>query len=98
MHVMPSVRIAEDTDVDTLAELRRVWNEEHVGATVDDGFFAGAFRDWWSEERPTRTFFLVHVDGQAVGMANVKHYRRMPVAGRPSDGWWGYVGNVFVLA
>jgi GNAT superfamily N-acetyltransferase len=30
-------------------------------------------------------------------MANVKRYDRMPVAGRPTGGWWGYVGNVFVL-
>jgi GNAT superfamily N-acetyltransferase len=92
------VRIADDADVDTLTELRRVWNEENAGAAIDDEVFAGAFRDWWREERPTRTFFLVDVDGRCVGMANVKHYRRMPVAGRSSGGWWGYVGNVFVLA
>ena len=28
----------------------------------------------------------------------VKRYERMPVAGRPGAGVWGYVGNVFVLA
>jgi GNAT superfamily N-acetyltransferase len=92
-----SVRVADDSDVDVLAELRRAWNEENADAAIDDESFAGAFRDWWRAEQSTRTFFLVEVDGRPVGMANVKHYTRMPVAGRASGGWWGYVGNVFVL-
>ena len=69
-----------------------------AGGPIDDAGFAGAFHDWWSLERQTRTFFLVEVGARPIGMANVKRYDRMPVAGRPSGGWWGYVGNVFVLA
>ena len=93
-----SIRIADGDDIDVLARLRRAWNEENTGGPIEDTAFEAAFRDWWTTERTSRTFFLAEVNGQAIGMANVKRYRRMPVAGRPSGGWWGYVGNVFVLA
>ena len=92
-----SVRRAGDHDIRAIAALRRAWNEEDRGGVIDDPGFDDAFAAWWETERPTRTFFLVELDGVDVGMANVKHYERMPVAGRPSGGWWGYVGNVFVL-
>jgi GNAT superfamily N-acetyltransferase len=95
--VTVSVRAAGDDDVPTLAALRRAWNEEGVAAGTDDAEFAEAFAAWWSAERSTRTFFVVEVDGAAVGMVNVKRYDRMPVAGRPTAGCWGYVGNLFVL-
>jgi GNAT superfamily N-acetyltransferase len=93
-----SIRIAGDDDVGVLAGLRRAWNEETAGGAIDDAGFEAAFDEWCVAERSSRTFFLVEVDGRPVGMANVKHYRRMPVAGRPTGGSWGYVGNVFVLA
>ena len=93
-----SVRIANDDDVGVLTALRHAWNEEHAGGPIDDAGFEAVFRKWWATERPSRTFFLVELDGTAVGMANIKRYDRMPVAGRPSGGWWGYIGNVFVLA
>jgi GNAT superfamily N-acetyltransferase len=89
------VRQAGPDDVAALTDLRRTWNEED-GGPVDDPGFAGAFGEWVAREAPTRTFFLVEVDGAAAGMANVKRYDRMPVAGRPSGGFWGYVGNVYV--
>ncbi len=92
-----SVRIAGEEDVGVLATLRRAWNEEQADGPLDDPRFDTAFRAWWDAERPTRTFFLVLVDGAPAGMANVKRYERMPVAGRVSAGFWGYVGNVFVL-
>ena len=92
-----TVRVAQDADLPLIASLRRAWNEENAGTAVDDDRFAQVFAAWWEVERTTRTFFLVEVDGAAVGMANIKRYDRMPVAGRPSGGWWGYVGNVFVL-
>jgi GNAT superfamily N-acetyltransferase len=95
MHV--SVRIAGPDDVDVVAALRRAWNEENAGGAIEDLGFDDRFAEWWSTERDTRTFFVVELDGAAVGMANVKCYDRMPVAGRPSAGRWGYVGNVFVL-
>jgi GNAT superfamily N-acetyltransferase len=93
-----SIRVAGDDDVGVLANLRRAWNEESAGGPIDDPGFEVAFGEWWAAERPSRMFFLVEVDGSAVGMANVKRYARMPVAGRSSGGRWGYVGNVFVLA
>jgi GNAT superfamily N-acetyltransferase len=96
--VATSVRRCSDDDVDVLAGLRRAWNEESAGSAIDDDGFPAAFAAWWEAERHTRTFFVVEVDDRAVGMANVKHYDRMPVAGRSSGGWWAYVGNVFVLA
>ena len=92
-----SARIANDADLETIVRLRRAWNEETVGAQIDDDAFGAVFASWWEAERASRTFFLVEVDGVPVGMANVKRYDRMPVAGRPSAGRWGYVGNVFVL-
>jgi GNAT superfamily N-acetyltransferase len=93
-----SVRRCSDDDVDVLAALRRAWNEEATGDAIEDDSFLAAFSAWWEAERHTRTFFVVEVDGRPVGMANVKHYERMPVAGRSTGGWWAYVGNVFVLA
>lgn len=93
-----SIRVAGDADVGVLAQLRRVWNEENAGGPVDDAGFEAAFAKWWAVEHTSRTFFLVEVDGRPVGMANVKHYDRMPAAGRTSGMRWGYVGNVFVLA
>lgn len=95
MHI--SVRIATDADLDVVAGLRRAWNEENAGVPIDADGFDVLFTAWWEAERGTRTFFLVEVDGIAVGMANVKRYDRMPAAGRSGAGWWGYVGNVFVL-
>jgi GNAT superfamily N-acetyltransferase len=91
-----SIRIAGDDDLGVLTALRRAWSEEDAGGPVDDPRFEAAFGEWWADERATRTFFIVEVDGAAAGMANVKRYRRMPTAGREA-GWWGYVGNVFVL-
>jgi GNAT superfamily N-acetyltransferase len=89
--------VAAEQDVGVLASLRRAWAEENTGEAIDDDGFDAAFEAWWRAERSTRTFFLVEINGVAVGMANIKHYERMPVAGRPSGGRWGYVGNVFVL-
>jgi GNAT superfamily N-acetyltransferase len=91
-----TVRIAGDGDVARLAQLRRAWSEEDNGGAIDDPGFDAAFDAWWAAERDSRTFFLAEIDGAAVGMANVKRYDRMPVAGRRA-GSWGYVGNVFVL-
>ena len=98
MVVRVRVRVAGEDDVMLLAVLRRRWNEEQREGPIQDPAFETSFRAWWDAERATRTFFLAEVDGQPVGMANVKHYTRMPAAGMVSAGEWGYVGNVFVLA
>jgi len=94
---MVSVRTAGEADVPALIALRHQWNEESSGSAIDDSGFASAFETWWAVERTTRTFFLAEEDRAAIGMANVKRYDRMPVAGRTNAGWWGYVGNVFVV-
>ena len=91
------VRVAGEGDVHLLAGLRRRWNEERREAPIDDPDFDARFLGWFDAERSTRTFFFAELDGQPVGMANVKHYERMPAAGMASAGTWGYVGNVFVL-
>jgi GNAT superfamily N-acetyltransferase len=93
-----SVRVAAEADIGAVASLRRAWNEENAEGAIDDSGFERAFAEWWEAERSSRTFFVAELEGRAVGMANVKRYDRMPVAGRASGGWWGYVGNVFVLA
>jgi GNAT superfamily N-acetyltransferase len=91
-----SVRVASESDVDVLAGLRRRWNEERRGS-LDDPDFEARFRAWWDAEHTTRTFFLASRGDHPVGMANVKHYTRMPAAGMADAGTWGYVGNVFVV-
>jgi len=92
-----SIRIATDADRSTLAALRHRWNEENAGAPIDDPEFDAEFERWWTAEHTTRTFFLAEQGAHAVGMANVKRYDRMPVAGAGDAGSWGYVGNVFVV-
>ena len=91
-----AARVAGGEDLPTIAALRREWTEENDGP-VDDPAFEQRFAEWCVAEGAKRTFFLVTVDGEAVGMANVLRYDRMPGPGRPG-GHWGYVGNVFVRA
>ena len=93
-----SARVAGEDVLTALVALRWAWNEENAGGPIDDPGFDDRFLGWVAAEGPTRTFFLVFVGDVPVGMANVKRYDRMPVAGRETAGHWGYVGNVFVLA
>jgi GNAT superfamily N-acetyltransferase len=93
------VRVADvdgGIDLAALVALRRAWGEETAGGPVADEGFADRFVAWVRDESSSRTFFLAEDRGEPVGMANVKHYRRMPTLGRDA-GEWGYVGNVFVL-
>jgi GNAT superfamily N-acetyltransferase len=92
-----AVRVCGDGDVATIVALRRAWNEEDSGGPIDDAGFEARLAAWIDAERSKRTFFVAEVGGVAIGMANVLRYDRMPAAGRASAGWWGYVGNVFVL-
>ncbi len=94
----PLVRIASDDDVPALCRLRRTWNEEREGMPIEDAAFERRFEEWYANERSTRTFFILELERSPVGMANIKRYDRMPVAGRTISGCWGYLGNVFVLA
>jgi GNAT superfamily N-acetyltransferase len=91
-----NVRVAGNADAPILVALRRAWNEEDAGGRVDDDDFEARFTAWLASEGDTRTYFLVELDGEPVGMANVKRYARMPVVGRDAAGHWGYIGNVYV--
>ena len=99
---MTLIRIAgaEQSDLDALIGLRRAWNEENAGGPIPDEQFDRNFEAWWRQEQGRRTFFLAEAEdggtGEAIGMANVLRYERMPTAGEPRT-WWAYVGNVFVL-
>jgi GNAT superfamily N-acetyltransferase len=85
------VRIAGDGDVATVAALRALWTPE---ADPDAGFEA-QLADWLAAEGERRTVWLAFLDEEAVGLASVFEYRRMPRPGRMSS-CWGYVSNMFV--
>lgn len=95
MTVGVSVRRAHAGDVALLTSLRREWVEEDNGGPIVDPGFEDAFAAWHAAEGDSRTFFVVEVNGESVGMANVKHYARMPAPGGGA-GAWGYVGNAYV--
>ncbi len=50
---------------------------------------------WIRGEGDRRTTWLAWVGAEAVGMASLLEYRRMPRPGHP-DVRWGYLGNMFV--
>jgi GNAT superfamily N-acetyltransferase len=85
------VRIAGDDDLATIAALRAQWTGET--ATPE---FERALGAWLADEGDRRTVWLAMVGGEAVGLASVFEYRRMPRPGRMSSRW-GYVSNMFVL-
>jgi GNAT superfamily N-acetyltransferase len=51
--------------------------------------------DWLSAEADRRTTWLACAGADAIGMASLFEYRRMPRPGR-ADSRWGYLGNMFV--
>ena len=89
------IRRAELSDVDRLAELRRIWSVEQYGL-IEDPDFGKQFAQWWEREFPRRLTWFAEVDGEPVGMLNVAVFDRMPRPGQV-PGRWGYLGNAFVL-
>ena len=85
------VRSAGPDDIELLARLRAAWREEDTTAE----FFA-VFRDWFDREHASRLWWLAEVDGESVGMVNVKIFERMPSPNRPASRW-GYLANLYVL-
>ena len=84
------VRVVGAGDVPALAALRARWSD----ATADAAFEA-RMGEWLASEGERRTTWLAWVGAEAVGMASMLEYRRMPRPGRP-DSRWGYVSNMFV--
>ena len=88
---MPDIRLAEPGDVQALAALRALWSDG------EDAELAARMADWLESEGERRTTWLAWLGGEAVGMASLFEYRRMPRPGRPPSRW-GYVSNMFVRA
>src|SRR6476661_6886940 len=95
MPALSAVRVATLEDLDALTRLRQVWTDET--GTHEDPSFPARFRAWFDQESARRTFWLVELDGTAVGTGNLVEYERMPRPAQPA-GRWGYLGNLFVLA
>jgi GNAT superfamily N-acetyltransferase len=85
-----AVRVADGNDLPEIARLRALWT-----GVEDDAAFRDRLAAWSAGEGDRRTMWLALVAGQAVGMASVLEYRRMPRP-RRQDSCWGYVSNMFV--
>jgi GNAT superfamily N-acetyltransferase len=85
------VRVAGLDDIAAIAELRAHWAP---GGRPEAGFEA-QLADWLAAEGDRRTVWLAFLGEEAVGLASVFEYRRMPRPGRMSSAW-GYVSNMFV--
>jgi GNAT superfamily N-acetyltransferase len=84
------VRIAVRDDDVTVACLRS------LGTGVDpDAVFEKRLSDWLVSEGDRRTTWLAWAGDEAIGMASLFEYRRMPRPGR-DDSRWGYLSNMFV--
>ena len=86
------VRVVGAGDVGALASLRALWSE-----TTADAAFEARMGEWLASEGERRTTWLAWAGDEAVGMASMLEYRRMPRPGRP-DSRWGYLSHMFVRA
>jgi GNAT superfamily N-acetyltransferase len=73
-----------------IAQLRSLWTN-----VPSDPEFEQRLAEWLAAEEDRRTTWLAWLGSQAVGMASLFEYRRMPRPGR-SDSRWGYLSNMFV--
>jgi GNAT superfamily N-acetyltransferase len=85
--------VAGADDVGALAALRATW----TGDDPSDPDFAAVMDQWLESEGERRTTWIATVSAQAVGMASLFEYHRMPKPQRPISRW-GYVSNMFVRA
>lgn len=83
-----------------IARMRTDWTVSQ-GGSPEPGF-EQELRDWWARESAHRRAWVALVDdvaddvaGEAVGMANLMVFERMPRPGRDA-GRWAYVANVWV--
>jgi GNAT superfamily N-acetyltransferase len=87
----PRVRIARDGDLPTIAALRAQWTPD----AEPDPDFEAHLAEWLAAEGDRRTVWLAFAGDEAIGIASVFEYRRMPRPGRVASSW-GYVSNMFV--
>jgi GNAT superfamily N-acetyltransferase len=84
------VRVAGRDDDITVARLRSLWT-----GVDPDAVFEKRLSDWLVSEGDRRTTWLAWVGQDAIGMASLFEYRRMPRPGR-EESRWGYLSNMFV--
>lgn len=85
------IRVAGADDAGMLADLRAMW----TGGVLGDPGFEAEIARWLESEGERRTSWLAMIAGQAIGMASLFEYRRMPRPGRLASRW-GYISNMFV--
>ena len=85
-----AVRKTGAEDHRALALLRALW----TSGGPDPGL-ERRMADWLAADGERRTTWLAVLGAEAVGMASMLEYRRMPRADRP-DSRWGYLSNMFV--
>lgn len=84
------VRIASRDEDIAVAYLRSLWT-----GVAPDPVFEERLSDWLACEGDRRTTWLAWIGRNAIGMASLFEYRRMPRPGR-CDSRWGYLSNMFV--
>ncbi len=91
------VRPATDADLSALANLRRRWLAESQGpaGVPADPDFETRLAQWWQRMADRRHTWIATRASQAIGMAAVVTFERMPEPGRPTARW-GYVSQVWV--
>jgi GNAT superfamily N-acetyltransferase len=87
-----AVRVAGGEDVGAIARLRSLWT-----SVESEPAFQQRIDAWIRSEGDRRTTWLAWVGADAVGMASIFEYHRMPRPGHP-DSRWGYLSNMFVRA
>jgi GNAT superfamily N-acetyltransferase len=84
------IRTTGPEDHRALALLRALWTSGAPDAELEQ-----RMADWLAADGARRTTWLAERGDEAVGMASMLEYRRMPRADRP-DSRWGYLSNMFV--
>ena len=96
--------LSPEADLAPALRMRRDWTAcaesgevPPAGATPsdDDPAYEERFRRWRDREAESRRTWLAWYGADAVGMANVKIFERMPRPGVESSRW-AYVANVWV--
>ena len=84
------VRVAGRNDDIAIAQIRSLWT-----GVNSDAVFESRLSQWLTDEGDRRTTWLAWAGQNAIGMASLFEYRRMPRPGR-DDSRWGYLSNMFV--
>jgi GNAT superfamily N-acetyltransferase len=92
-----SIRRAGVEDAGALARLRWVWRTTERGEYgLTEPEFEAAFTEWWAGRQGGHTAYLAEVDGDAVGMAWLAVFDRIPQPQR-LERLAGNVQSVYVL-